>query len=135
MAGGRAWQGHVWQRGACIGVGSCMAGDMHRGVCMAGACVCRGACMVGDMHGGGGGRRPLQLMVRILLECILVSANFRVSAHSALPPAAHPPIYPPQFRFVSVSQITILHPHRYTEAEVKVREVNCINSPLGFLYP
>ena len=49
-------------------VGSCMAGD--------------GRCMAGGMHGGGGmcgggggawqERRPLQRMVRILLECIIV---------------------------------------------------------------
>ena len=52
-------RGHVWQRGAC----------------MVGVCMASGACMAGGMHGEGRAwqeRQPLQQMVRILLECILV---------------------------------------------------------------
>ena len=62
MAGGCAWQGcvcgrgHVWQGGV----------HGHRGV------HGRGACVAGGVHGGEGGvwqeRRPLQWVVRILLE-------------------------------------------------------------------
>ena len=50
--------------------GECVAGGVAE-VCMV------GACMAGGVRGGGGRRawqerRPLQLTVRILLECILV---------------------------------------------------------------
>ena len=93
VTGGHAWQaghawqrggmhgegGHAWQRGACMARGACVAkGGMHgkRGVCMA----------IGGMCGKRGGmcgmHAPLPFyeirlvnarVVRILLECILVS--------------------------------------------------------------
>ena len=77
VARGHAWQGHAWQ-------GTCMAeGDMHgRGVSMAGGMCGRrsmcdkGLCMArGHVWQRGHAcleRWPLQLTVRILLECILV---------------------------------------------------------------
>ena len=52
-------RGHVW-------LGAYMAGGMHG----------RGCVWQGGMHGGGCAWQeiqPLQLMVRILLECILVT--------------------------------------------------------------
>ena len=88
--GGRAWQGacvaggraclmgacmaggHVWQGGRACLVGACMAGGMHgRGVCVAGGmCGSGGACMAGGHVWQE--NRPLQWVVCILLECILV---------------------------------------------------------------
>ena len=60
--------GHAWQ-GACVVVEECMAGGMHG----------REHAWQGGMCGKGGKgghawqeRRPLQRMVSILLECILV---------------------------------------------------------------
>ena len=79
MHGGR---GHAWQGGACV------AGGMYgRGVCMAGGHAWQGAYMAGDMHGRGQAwhahppppRQQIlrdsvnERVVRILLECILVS--------------------------------------------------------------
>ena len=55
----------------------CNKGDMHG----EGGCMAKGVCVVkGDMCGEGGGHAwqeiwPLQLAVRILLECILVDRN------------------------------------------------------------
>ena len=85
MAGGHAWQGE----------GACVVGGEHGGrVCMVGACMVewgggvhgRGSVYGGvwgmGVHGGGGGVVawqeiwPLQQMVRILLECILVLLGF-----------------------------------------------------------
>ena len=82
MAGGCAWQGHVWLGGmhgrghawwgACVAGGACMAGGMRgRGACMA------GSASQGGMHAT---HAPWQYeiwsvnarAVRILLECILV---------------------------------------------------------------
>ena len=74
VAGG----GCVWQ-GVCV-EGGCMAGR-H-------AWCGGGACMAGGVHGRGHAwqrgaaweeRWQLQLMVRILLECILVSSKFNQS--------------------------------------------------------
>ena len=56
----RSWGEHAWHRGV-HGRGACVVGW---GACMAGVCVA-GACMSDR-------RRPLQRVVRILLECILV---------------------------------------------------------------
>ena len=94
MAGGMHGRGYVWQ-GACVAGcvcvgGMCGRGGMHgRGVCMAGGYAWQGgmhgghawgACMAGRhvwqgvcMAGGAWQeRQPLQQVVRILLECILV---------------------------------------------------------------
>ena len=61
VAGGRAWQGSVHGRGACM-VGACMAGGhAWQGACVAGSVHCRGHAWQGDvctkrgMCGGGGG--------------------------------------------------------------------------------
>ena len=62
-------KGHVWQRGACVVKGACMVGGMHgggmhgRGTCMAGGHVWQE-------------RRPLQPVVWIVLEYILVQSAF-----------------------------------------------------------
>ena len=75
--------GHVWQRGTMRGEGAYMA----KGVCIArghawwgGSCVVGGLCGTGACMAGGvcawQERRPLQLTVRILLECILVVTVF-----------------------------------------------------------
>ena len=71
---GRAWQGGMCARGAC------MAGGVHgRGHAW------QGACMAGGMHGRGGehgrGRGHAwhtvsERAVRILLKCILVYLKF-----------------------------------------------------------
>ena len=82
--GGTHGRGHVWW-GACMAGGMCGRGAM----CSRRVCVV-GACMIGGMHGRrhvwkghawqGGHvwqeRQPLQQMVRILLECILVVKTF-----------------------------------------------------------
>ena len=55
MAGRHAWQGEcAWQ-------GACVAGGVHG----------REACMAGGGEPAWQERRPLQRMVRILLECFL----------------------------------------------------------------
>ena len=69
--------GHVWQRGTMRGEGAYMA----KGVCIARGHAWWGGCMAGGHAWQGGGcawqeRRPLQLTVRILLECILVVTVF-----------------------------------------------------------
>ena len=73
--GGMCGRGHVWQGGMC-GRGTCMEG---------GACVAGGHAWRGGMCGRGCAwqrghawqeRQPLQLAVRILLECILVRYIF-----------------------------------------------------------
>ena len=84
-------EGHVWYVYVCVCVcvargvcgmeyaweHACMTGSvvtMGGGMCGRGVCVV-GACMGGGMHGRGQAlqeRRPLQRMVRILLECLLV---------------------------------------------------------------
>ena len=126
MAGGMygrgyAWQGYMHGRGACMvgglhhrggmcgrgaacvmGVGVAVAGVHSRGVnqgtCMAGACVVEG-CTWQE-------RWPLQQMVRILLECILVWKQFQTRMHSSrmhtarvflhgTPPFTDPPHRPP----------------------------------------
>ena len=85
--GGMCDRGHVWQ-GACMVGGRVCQGGMHGrgmagGMCMAGeACIARGmhsrwVCMAGRGVYGRGHvwqeRRPLQWIVHILLECIVVS--------------------------------------------------------------
>ena len=58
MVGGHAWWG-------------CVTGGMHgRGCVWWGGCAWQGACVAGGCVWQE--RRPLQRMVRILLECILV---------------------------------------------------------------
>ena len=76
--------------GACVVGSMCGREGVHGGGVMGG--ICRGMCVVGGMRGGevqgvcgrgacvAGGhawqeRRPLQRVVRILLECILVCSN------------------------------------------------------------
>ena len=93
VAGGMHGRG-VHGRGACVaggGAGSLHGGGMHgQGACVAGGvagvCMAEGCTWQGGVCGRGGAwqggawqeecawqeRRPLQLAVRILLECILV---------------------------------------------------------------
>ena len=66
---------HGGGEGVCVVGGMCGRGGVWWGACIAGGCMAGG----GGMHGKGGGgygawqeRRPLQLKVRILVECILV---------------------------------------------------------------
>ena len=97
MAGGmHVRRGHVWQ-GVCIAgghvwQGACMVGGVHDRGCVAGgihgrgSVHGRGACMVGCVCGRGHAwqkKWPLQWMVCILLECILVFPN--VSDGSRIP--------------------------------------------------
>ena len=58
------WQGGMHGGGVMCDRQACMVGGRH---------VWQGVCMVGGMCGR---RRPLQRAVRILLECILVTAKF-----------------------------------------------------------
>ena len=52
---------------SCVAEGGCMAGGVHG----MGVCVVGGVSMAGGIHAWQE-RWPLQQMVRILLECILV---------------------------------------------------------------
>ena len=71
----------------CVWKGACMVeGCVRQGACVAGGVHVRGASMAGGMHdrvcAWRGGehvwqeRQPLQRVVRILLECILVVHNY-----------------------------------------------------------
>ena len=87
QAGGMHSRGHAWQ-GTCVAgeawQGACMAGGMcGKGVYMAGACMCgmgcvwQGACVARGCVWQEGmhvwqERQPLQWVVHILLQCILV---------------------------------------------------------------
>ena len=81
---GYVWIGGVHGRGGVCSREACVAGEglvwvaCMAGVCMAGVCMA-GVRMAGVMRGRGhawqGGMHDIQWMVRILLECILVSAS------------------------------------------------------------
>ena len=63
-------------KGACMVKGQPVwPGGVHGRGCVAGGMHGQGVCMTGGMHGRGHAlqeRWPLQWMVHILLECILV---------------------------------------------------------------
>ena len=72
MVRGMCGRGHVWQGGVC-GKGVCVAGG-----CAWQEHVWQGACVAGGMHGRGHVWQILQdtvseQAIRILLECILVN--------------------------------------------------------------
>ena len=74
--GGMCGKGHAWQ-GACVPVGGCVAGGVHGG--MHG----RGHVWQGGAHGSGACMKQrwlLKQVVRILLECILVSLQLSNSS-------------------------------------------------------